>query len=158
METKFHSTTDYGSGLYRVLLDFSSATLTKPQKRWHIACIAIHFSAKSIIKRQRNHKYSKISGSFSHTVLEIDSASGLDLLFDTDLVLVSRFPIINQTKLTDMVKNKSLDKLRQFDDVDGIAKLLKTDLVNGIPGDEDDAKKQRSAFGSNTYQSLIRNG
>ncbi|CAA2974228.1 calcium-transporting ATPase 12, plasma membrane-type-like, partial [Olea europaea subsp. europaea] len=161
MATKFHSTTDYGSGLYRALLDFGSSTLTKPQKRWRIACIAIHFSlslAKSIINGRRNHKYSEISGSTSHTVLEIDSVSSLDLSSSTNLVPQSCFPIVDQTKLTEMVKNKSMDELRQFDGVDGIAKLLKTDLENGIPGDEDDTKKRRSAFGSNTYQTLPPKG
>ncbi|CAA3029179.1 calcium-transporting ATPase 12, plasma membrane-type-like [Olea europaea subsp. europaea] len=161
MATKFHSATDYGSGLYRALLDFSSSTLTKPQKRWRIACIAIHFSlslAKSIINGRRNHKYSEISGSTSHTVLEIDTVSSLDLSSSTNLVPESCFPIVDQTKLRDMVKNKSMDELRQFDGVDGIAKLLKTDLENGIPGDEDDKKKRRTAFGSNTYQTLPPKG
>ncbi|KAL2535703.1 Calcium-transporting ATPase 12 [Forsythia ovata] len=161
MASKFHSHSDYGSGLYRVLLDFSSATLTKPQKRWRIACIAIHFSlsiAKSIIKIRRSHKFSEISGSTSHTVLEINSDSGLNLSSSTDFVHGSCFPAVDQTKLTEMVKNKSLDELRQFDGVDGIARLLKTNLENGISGDEDDAKQRSSAFGSNTYQKLPLKG
>ncbi|CAA3023726.1 calcium-transporting ATPase 12, plasma membrane-type-like [Olea europaea var. sylvestris] len=156
MASRFRSSSDYhGSGLYRMLLDFSSATLTKPQKRWRIACIAVHFSlslAKSMIKRTRNHKYSEISGSPSHIVLEIDSISDLNLSSSTDLVPGSFLPAVDQTKLTEMVKNKSLAELHQFDGVDGIARLLKTDMENGIPGDEDDVKKRRSAFGPNTYE------
>ncbi|KAL9168725.1 hypothetical protein ABFS82_04G034000 [Erythranthe guttata] len=145
----------FGGGIQSVLLKISTAPLTKPQRRWRVACIVIYVSlslAKRIVSRKGKLTPLFLSvlasprSSSSHTVLEINEVEdSKGLTMDTDHHL-------DQTKLTDMVKNKNLDEFRNFGGIEAIVKLLKSNMENGINGDEDDLIRRRSIFGSNTYQ------
>ncbi|XP_058202550.1 putative calcium-transporting ATPase 13, plasma membrane-type [Rhododendron vialii] len=61
------------------------------------------------------------------------------------------FPEIVQSVLTQIVKQKNLDQLREYGGVEGLASSLKTNLKHGINGDVEDISRRKEAFGSNTY-------
>jgi len=58
---------------------------------------------------------------------------------------------MNQTALTEMVKEKDLLALRSFGGVQGIATALKTDPEKGIHSDDQEVGQRRQMFGANTY-------
>ncbi|KAH7857594.1 hypothetical protein Vadar_014388 [Vaccinium darrowii] len=62
------------------------------------------------------------------------------------------FPKIVQSVLTQIVNQKNLDKLKDYDGVEGLASGLKTNLNRGINGDVGDIAQRKEAFGSNTYR------
>ncbi|KAI8566462.1 hypothetical protein RHMOL_Rhmol02G0042800 [Rhododendron molle] len=62
------------------------------------------------------------------------------------------FPEIVQSVLTQVVKQKNLDQLREYGGVEGLASGLKTNLKHGINGDVEDISRRKEAFGSNTYR------
>ncbi|KAI8566453.1 hypothetical protein RHMOL_Rhmol02G0041900 [Rhododendron molle] len=62
------------------------------------------------------------------------------------------FPKIVQSILTQVVKQKNLDQLREYGGVEGLAFGLKTNLKHGINGDVEDISRRKEAFGSNTYR------
>ncbi|KAL0295026.1 UNVERIFIED_CONTAM: putative calcium-transporting ATPase 13, plasma membrane-type [Sesamum calycinum] len=151
-----HSSTVYCGNIQSVLLSISTATLTKSQKKWRVACIVIYVSL-SLVKRNvsKNRKLDPQllnalpSPSSPHRVLEIDPVSSYLHEVADNRGLYAK---IDQRKLTEMVKNKNLDELRMFGGIKALAELLKTDMENGVHGDEEDLSKRRMAFGSNTYQ------
>ena len=61
---------------------------------------------------------------------------------------------IDQTTLTELVKDKNLDRLQQLGGVEGVASSLKVDANHGIQGDHDgeDITLRKEAFGSNSYE------
>ncbi|RVW22996.1 Calcium-transporting ATPase 12, plasma membrane-type [Vitis vinifera] len=61
------------------------------------------------------------------------------------------FPNIDHTSLTAVVKEKSLDQLRELGGVEGVADALKTHTKNGIHGAVEDVAERQETFGSNTY-------
>ncbi|KAI8009384.1 putative calcium-transporting ATPase 13, plasma membrane-type [Camellia lanceoleosa] len=65
-----------------------------------------------------------------------------------------RFRNIDKSSLTQLVKKKNLNQLvGKHGGVQGLASDLKTNLENGINGDdEEDISRRHKAFGSNTYQ------
>ncbi|KAL2238823.1 UNVERIFIED_CONTAM: Calcium-transporting ATPase 12, plasma membrane-type [Sesamum indicum] len=152
---KYSSNVYYGN-IQSVLLSISTATLTKSQKKWRVACIVIYVSL-SLVKRivSKNRKLDArvlnalASPSSPHRVLEIEPVSSYLHEVGDNRGLYAK---IDQRKLTEMVKNKNLDELRGFGGVKALAELLKTDMENGVHGDEEDLSKRRMAFGSNTYQ------
>ncbi|THG16025.1 hypothetical protein TEA_028924 [Camellia sinensis var. sinensis] len=64
------------------------------------------------------------------------------------------FRNIDKSSLTQLVKKKNLNQLvEKHGGVQGLASDLKTNLKNGINGDdEEDISRRHKAFGSNTYQ------
>ncbi|KAF7149879.1 hypothetical protein RHSIM_Rhsim02G0038800 [Rhododendron simsii] len=61
------------------------------------------------------------------------------------------FSEIVQSVLTQIVKQKNLDQLREYGGVEGLASSLKTNLKHGINGDVEDISRRKEAFGSNIY-------
>ena len=61
------------------------------------------------------------------------------------------FSNIEHTSLTEVVKKKNLDQLREFGRVAGMVDALKTDAKNGIHGDVEDIARRQEVFSSNTY-------
>ncbi|KAK6164625.1 hypothetical protein DH2020_001489 [Rehmannia glutinosa] len=146
---KYSSNVVYYGGIQSVLLNITTAPLTKSQKKWRVACIVIYISlslVKKIVPKKKkilNPKYS------SHTVLEIKPVPILaDEVEDSRGVINTE---LDQTKLTEIVKNKNLAELHAFGGVQAVAELLETDAANGVNGDEQDLIKRRMKFGSNTY-------
>ncbi|KAL0435680.1 UNVERIFIED_CONTAM: Calcium-transporting ATPase 12, plasma membrane-type [Sesamum radiatum] len=152
---KYSSNVYYGN-IQSVLLSISTANLTKSQKKWRVACIVIYVSlslVKCIVPKNRKLDPRVLnalaSPSSPHRVLEIEPVSSY-LHEDGDNR--GLYAKIDQRKLSEMVKNKNLDELRGFGGIKALAELLKTDMENGVHGDEEDLSKRRMAFGSNTYQ------
>ncbi|PIN08810.1 Calcium transporting ATPase [Handroanthus impetiginosus] len=146
---KYSSDVYYGS-IRTMLLNITPVPLTKSQKKWRVACIVIYVSlslVKGIVPKNRKSNFSSRS---SHAILEIKPVSTFhDEVGDSGRGFNAE---LDQTKLTEMVKNKNLDDLVSFGGVEAIVKLLKTDSENGINGDEEDLSKRRKMFGSNTYR------
>jgi len=62
---------------------------------------------------------------------------------------------IDQTALTDIVKEKDLQNLDKFGGVEGVATALQTHVEYGIKGGDDGGEeiaRRKQVFGSNTYQ------
>lgn len=151
----------YYGGIQSVLLKITTAPLTKYQKKWRVACIVIYVSlsmAKRVVSRKGkssprflNILASPHSASSSHAVLEISRLSDYHDAVDDGrrLDITDR---VDQTKLTEMVKNKNLNEFVTLGGIESIARLFKSSTENGIGGDEEDLIKRRLMFGSNTYQ------
>ncbi|OWM89048.1 hypothetical protein CDL15_Pgr023894 [Punica granatum] len=58
---------------------------------------------------------------------------------------------ISQDQLVVMTRDHSSDALEEYGGVEGLSKLLKTNLDKGIHGDDADLLARRNVFGSNTY-------
>ncbi|KAF7119573.1 hypothetical protein RHSIM_Rhsim13G0030600 [Rhododendron simsii] len=180
-----------------LLLTITTTSFTKAQKRWRIACTAIHFTlylARDIVPEKRSKSsiaqkrwrlaYTVIYSIFPrhslshfgdctqlpdrhshpspHTIVEIEqiipnhgfdqttSKSHLLEIDDADDADDSFFPDIDQSKLTEMVKEKDLNELSKFGGIKGLTKALRTDPENGISGNDDDFTLQKSRFGTHT--------
>jgi Ca2+-transporting ATPase len=118
------------------------ATLSKPNKRWHLAFATIYCSrtiyslAKIpvvLLKRPTN-----ISSSPSYTSLNIN--------------LDSEHFKIHQSSLAKLVNKKDLHQLQNFGGTFGVASAIGTDKDGGIYGGAEDIARRQQAFGSNTYK------
>lgn len=58
---------------------------------------------------------------------------------------------IDQEKLASMTREHDFEALQHLGGVKALARILKTDIDKGIPGDEEDLLKRKNSFGSNTY-------
>ncbi|KAG6400840.1 hypothetical protein SASPL_137684 [Salvia splendens] len=135
MASKLKYTTKvYYGGIQSVLQAISTSPITKSQRKWRVACIVIYVSL-SMAKRVVSTKAKLRSSPPRHAILEIKS------FLDDDVV-------IDQKRLAEMVKAKNLDG---FGGIAAVAKLLSTNVESGIIGDEEDLRRRRVAFGSNTY-------
>ncbi|KAG4914774.1 hypothetical protein AAZX31_19G035000 [Glycine max] len=130
------------------LLNAPNPTVSASIKRWHSAFMAIYCSraimSHSTLKKPNK---TKAKASPSPTPTPTPSFTVVDLnphhSFDID-----------QTALTDIVKEKDLENLDRFGGVEGVAKALQTHVEYGIKGGDDDAEditRRRQVFGSNTY-------
>ncbi|KAJ9696037.1 hypothetical protein PVL29_008345 [Vitis rotundifolia] len=158
---------DYGT----IILNVSAATFTRAQKRWRVAYVAIcSFRVLLSLSKQNvtRQKATSIALLHSHLTLDIQPPTSYhdddhndivpnpdlpDLVpkpHSPDLVSNHALPDIN-TKLTEMVKEKDLITLRGFGGVEGVAATLLIDPQHGILGNEDDVRRRRDKFGSNTY-------
>ncbi|KAB1218101.1 putative calcium-transporting ATPase 13, plasma membrane-type [Morella rubra] len=115
-------------------------TLSQPNKRWHSAFVTIYCSRTLLslftdsLPEKKNAKVSR-SPSFIIVDLEPNRSFKLD-----------------QTSLTELVKEKHIDSLQNIGGVHGVASSLETDVELGIHGDVEDIARRRHAFGSNTYK------
>uniref|UniRef100_A0A7N2LMZ4 Calcium-transporting ATPase n=1 Tax=Quercus lobata TaxID=97700 RepID=A0A7N2LMZ4_QUELO len=85
-----------------------------------------------------NKKTAKVSQNSSSIILDIKPAD-------------NRFKI-DQTSLTELVKEKNTDKLQNIGGVEGVASILETNVEFGIPGNVEDITLRRESFGSNSYK------
>ncbi|KAM1729905.1 hypothetical protein ACFX12_020229 [Malus domestica] len=123
-----------------LLFDVSKITLSKHQRKWRSAFATIYCS-RAFNPSLPKYKNTKISPSPSHTAITVEPSYSL---FQID-----------QTTLTNLVKQKNLNQLPELGGVEEIASALKTDAEHGVHGGddpEDDIAKRLKAFGSNTYK------
>ncbi|GKV48381.1 hypothetical protein SLEP1_g55205 [Rubroshorea leprosula] len=118
------------------LLDARPASLNKYSKKWHLAFVTIYCS-RTLFSLVRNHD-SKVSLILDHVILTVPPENGCFK--------------INETTLTDIVKEKRLEKLQIIGGVNGVASSLQTSLNSGINGGAEDIARRREAFGSNIYK------
>ncbi|KAM1734984.1 hypothetical protein ACFX11_020383 [Malus domestica] len=123
-----------------LLFDVSKITLSKHQRKWRSAFATIYCS-RAFNPSLPKYKNTKISPSPSHTAITVEPSYSL---FQID-----------QTTLTNLVKQKNLNQLQELGGVEEIASALKTDAEHGVHGGDDpegDIAKRLKAFGSNTYK------
>lgn len=128
-------------GLYTVEHLLKAPTsCNKPDRRWHLAFITIYCSRAilSLHKKPSPKKQILLPHSPSYTVI--------DLKYDTHLSTV------DQRVLTELVKEKDLDRVIQLGGIEGLASSLHTNLENGIQGGSHDIERRVQSFGSNTYK------
>ncbi|RVX21885.1 putative calcium-transporting ATPase 13, plasma membrane-type [Vitis vinifera] len=113
-------------------------TLSKPSKRWHLAFATIYCARvlHSLLNEKKNS-----------SKLPVATPSFVVLNVKPDA-----FSSIDQTTLTEIVKEKNLKLLLESGGVEGVADALETDIKNGISGAVDDVALRQEAFGSNTYK------
>ncbi|KAF3436241.1 hypothetical protein FNV43_RR23333 [Rhamnella rubrinervis] len=151
----------YGCGIF--LLDI--AGLTKAQKRWRIAYLAIYASRvmlslpKEIVSPKRNNNYNKVLHSQqAYTALHVkpdtSTTSHIHVNLTNEAVVGRDDHVLHNVDhevLVEMVKDKNLETLRELEGVGSVATSLGTDPENGIPDDDQHVKKRREILGSNTY-------
>lgn len=123
-----------------LLLAVRKSTLSKHQRKWLSAFATIYCSRAFNISSLSKPKFTntKIPRSPSYATLTVEPDNEFE---------------IDQTTLTDLVKEKRLNQLLELGGVEEIASALKTDAEHGIHGygDPQDIAKRVEAFGSNTY-------
>ncbi|XP_057958372.1 putative calcium-transporting ATPase 13, plasma membrane-type [Malania oleifera] len=111
-------------------------------RKWHLAFAKI-YSLRAFIsplKPPLPKNRTNFSRFPSYSLVDITPASGV---FSKN---------VDQTSLTQLVKEKNLDHLLRSGGVKNIASALKSDAENGIDGDDaEEIARRREAFGSNTY-------
>ncbi|XP_010279279.1 PREDICTED: putative calcium-transporting ATPase 13, plasma membrane-type isoform X2 [Nelumbo nucifera] len=136
----------------------NNPTLTKSHKRWRLAYATIYSCRVFItltgdIFAMKNQLFPSILRMQSYTAIDVsphDGGGGNDN--------IEPFANVDQTRLIDLVKEKKLEYLHQFGGVEGLAKLLQTDVNNGIHGDTKDLRNRQNVFGLNTYKRLPAKG
>ncbi|KAJ7954820.1 Calcium-transporting ATPase [Quillaja saponaria] len=118
--------------------------LSKPNKRWQSAFVAIYCSRALV-------SFFKNCVSKSKKKLSEKSSSPLSTYTIVDVKPDQSFSI-DQTSLTRLVKQKNIEKLQEFGGVNRVASALETNVENGIKGDGNDIMCRHQAFGSNTYR------
>nr|XP_043611235.1 calcium-transporting ATPase 12, plasma membrane-type-like [Erigeron canadensis] len=127
------------------MLNISTVTFSRAQKRWRLAYHSISFSNTLRSYTELPKKYSSITEILaavaSHTAPETSpNATNID-------ANVEELWGVDQSALAELMKNKDLDMLRKFNGVEGLAKSLHTTLEHGINGQ--DIERRKTAFGSN---------
>ncbi|KAK3190154.1 hypothetical protein Dsin_029715 [Dipteronia sinensis] len=119
------------------------ATQSEPNKKWHSAFAKIYCS-RTLLSVTKNatatNKYNKVSHIPSDTVVNLEHPAE-NKSFRVDL-----------TSLNEILKEKNLNKLRQFGGTPGVVSALETDINGGIIGSKEDVKRRQEEFGSNTYK------
>ncbi|XP_010488324.1 PREDICTED: putative calcium-transporting ATPase 13, plasma membrane-type [Camelina sativa] len=127
-----------------VLLELPK-TLSKPNKKWHLAFIKIYCS-RTLLNCAK-HAIRKpgllFPRSLSYTAIDLDHHQKDDHHGD-------HFMMDTET-LNDLVKNKNQDKLESLGGPNGLVSALKTNTRVGINEEADEIERRRLTFGSNTY-------
>ncbi|KAL2335357.1 hypothetical protein Fmac_016570 [Flemingia macrophylla] len=123
-------------------------TVVAPIIRWHSAFVAIYCSRALIshvtpnnTNKTKPNALPKPTPTPSFTVVDSNPHHSFG---------------VDQTTLTDIVKEKDLESLENFGGVEGIATALETHVEYGIEGGGDDdsaedIKRRKQMFGANTY-------
>ncbi|XP_075653659.1 putative calcium-transporting ATPase 13, plasma membrane-type [Castanea sativa] len=123
-------------------------TLSEPKKRWRSAFVSIYYyrAFLSLFKTSLSKKkYTKISPSHSFIILDLNQDNKLK----TDQASLTK---IDQKTLTELVKEKDIEKLQIIGGIDRLASSLKTNVESGIQGNIEDIAHRHEAFGTNTYK------
>ncbi|XP_030973907.1 putative calcium-transporting ATPase 13, plasma membrane-type [Quercus lobata] len=122
-------------------------TLSEPKKRWRSAFVSIYYyrAFLSLFKTSLSKKKNtKISPSHSFIILDLNQDNRLK----TDQASLTK---IDQKTLTELVKEKNIEKLQIIGGIDRLASDLKTNVESGIQGNIEDIAHRHEAFGTNTY-------
>ncbi|KAL1808490.1 hypothetical protein DCAR_0727954 [Daucus carota subsp. sativus] len=120
------------------ILDLSLGCMDSiSRKRWHLAFATIYSS------RAFSHFYPP-SNTYKKVVPE-------NCIIDVALA-PHLFPDVENSSLTRLVKDKSLDQLVKLGGVEGLVSALKTNAEHGIHADAGDVSRRQEAFGMNTYR------
>ncbi|XP_059652751.1 calcium-transporting ATPase 12, plasma membrane-type-like [Cornus florida] len=115
--------------------------LRKPGRRWRYA-FAVIYSTRALLSLAKG-----IVVHASHTIVNVNPSIEYRTLSNQN----DHHYHVEPTSLVKMVKEKSFDLLRQLGGVQAIVTNLGSHVDNGIHGDDEDVRRRREAFGSNTY-------
>ncbi|KAK6161442.1 hypothetical protein DH2020_004823 [Rehmannia glutinosa] len=118
------------------------------KKRWHLAFSTIYCSRAFLSHFKHQESSNVISITMKKKISPEPSAR-------IDIDVVQKHPFlsdIEQSSLTKLLKDKSLNQLAKLGGVEGICTSLKTDHQSGINGDPEDIGFRHEAFGRNTYR------
>ncbi|KAI4345701.1 hypothetical protein L6164_012801 [Bauhinia variegata] len=111
----------------------------KLNKRWHSAFFTICCS-RAILSHFKDNvaigKRAKVRPCSSFSIVDLNPYQSFS---------------IDQTSLTEITKEKNLERLQNFGGVDKVTSALETSVDYGILGDEKDIARRHDVFGSNTY-------
>ncbi|KAL3592751.1 hypothetical protein D5086_011391 [Populus alba] len=130
-------------------------TFKKAQKRWRIAYLTIRSVramlslVRDIVSETNSHQFSGILHSVPYSVLDTEPSSSHHHRNGNESTI--NIPNVDQTKLTEMVKEKDLISLNHLGGVEGVATVLGTNSKIGITGHDQEVSRRREMFGSNTY-------
>ncbi|KAG2325334.1 hypothetical protein Bca52824_008062 [Brassica carinata] len=131
-----------------LLLNLSTTSLNKAQRRWRIAYATI-YSVRAMLSLVKEIVPGRIdpksSDASSYTALESGDGEKINSM------PLSYVPDIDQERLVEIMKGKDLQGIRALGGVEGIAASLKTNATKGIHGNEQEVNRRRDLFGSNTY-------
>ncbi|CAL5395390.1 unnamed protein product [Camellia sinensis] len=135
----------FETSLYDSVLKLHTSLTETNKQRWHMAFVTIYCSrafTSCLEAKKNNRKVSPFLPSNSVVVIDVPEPPH------------PCFSNIDKSSLTQLVKRKNLNQLvEKHGGVQGLASDLKTNLENGINGDdEEDISRRHKAFGSNTYQ------
>ncbi|KAH6761165.1 ATPase E1-E2 type family protein / haloacid dehalogenase-like hydrolase family protein [Perilla frutescens var. frutescens] len=116
----------------------------KPRSRLQILFRAIYFVC-SLSKKSAGKKNLLISSNNPYIALDIESIYRQH--HDAEPSLHA-----DKNAIADLVREKDFNGLVQYGGVQGVVKILETDMNNGINNNYEDLKKRSDEFGSNTYQ------
>uniref|UniRef100_A0A6N2LG38 Calcium-transporting ATPase n=1 Tax=Salix viminalis TaxID=40686 RepID=A0A6N2LG38_SALVM len=131
------------------------STFKKAQKRWRIAYLTIRSVramlslVRDIVSETNSHQFSGLLNSVSYAVLDSEPSSSHLRRKENESTITN--PDIDQTKLTEMVKQKDLVSLNHLGGVEGVATALGTKSKTGITGHDQEVSWRREMYGSNTY-------
>ncbi|CBI34168.3 unnamed protein product, partial [Vitis vinifera] len=138
---------------------------SKPHLRWRFAFIAIYFTkvldslSKRTVKKSIPVLGPGVLSSRSYLSIDVQDVheddSGHGRSGDEHVL---PFRNVGQRMLTEMVRDKDLERLRQFGGVKQLPALLGTNEKNGIDGHEADLIHRRNVFGSNEYTKPPKKG
>ncbi|CAL9245278.1 unnamed protein product [Arabidopsis halleri] len=138
-------------GYSALLLNLTTSSLNKAQRRWRFAYAAIYSVramlslVKEIVPARIDPKTSDASLSLSYTALESGDGAKINSM------PLSYVPDIDQEQLVEIMKGKDLPHIRALGGVEGVAASLRTNATKGIHGNEQEVSRRRDLFGSNTY-------
>ena len=134
----------------------------KAHQRWRLAFIAVYFTkildslTKKILVKNIPLLGPAILRSPSYTSIDVQdvhvSDSNGEDVDDHQPHLHLPFLNIDQKMLTEMVRDKDYERLRQFGGIKQLLSVLETDEKAGINGAEADLLHRRDVFGSNEYR------
>ncbi|KAJ6931192.1 hypothetical protein NC652_014633 [Populus alba x Populus x berolinensis] len=130
-------------------------TFKKAQKRWRIAYLTIRSVramlslVRDIVSETNSHQFSGILHSVPYSVLDTEPSSSHHHRKGNESTI--NIPNVDQTKLTEMVKEKDLISLNHLGGVEGVATVLGTNSKIGITDHDQEVSRRREMFGSNTY-------
>ncbi|KAH0640332.1 hypothetical protein KY285_036918 [Solanum tuberosum] len=129
-----------------ITLDLPSEVDFSSKKRWHLAFATIYcsraFKIKTSTKALHGAAYNP-----KKALCESTDTIAIDVVQDHPF-----FSGIDQSSLSKLVKDKSVDELANLGGVQGVAASLKSDTTDGVSGDQEDVARRHEAFGSNTYR------
>ncbi|KAB1228315.1 putative calcium-transporting ATPase 13, plasma membrane-type [Morella rubra] len=126
------------------------------KRKWRLAFTAIHFTRvlTSLSKLKVLDKNGPLLRSLSYIVVDVqaieeDSSSG-----DKPETFLN----VDPKTLSDMVRDKNFESLSQFGGVKEIARILKSDVNDGLIGSADDIIQRKNVFGANEYEKAPTKG
>nr|DAD19681.1 TPA_asm: hypothetical protein HUJ06_021143 [Nelumbo nucifera] len=149
---------DYRPLYNGVFLQHGNTTFSQSQKKWRVAFLAIcscramvSLTKDIITAKNRDGILNGLIRSLSYTTVDIKPNTDFSLDIQTADDFDDVFSNVDKEGLIQIVKNKDLDRLKQFGGVESVADFLQTDAKNGIHGNAEDVSHRHKVFGSNTY-------